>query len=193
MEIIKDIFFLIGSIAGIFGLASRIIESKFQEDKRKLNNILENLSEEKIIVLADRIWHSRFAPFEILDKYEKFSRQMREKTSDVYFSGPLKKEINEVLSELVFEYENLRTYLQVPAWNPVGEDNISGYIFDRTQFSDIGDDYVEHIQNTHNCTLKIRNAIKKLQVLSNFHFFETYYSRFILKSRYKEVFIPPYS
>jgi len=193
METIKDVFFMIGSFAGIFGLISPVIESKFQDDKQKLNKILENLSEDKIIILADQVWHSKFASFDILDKYDKFSRQMREKTTDVNFSGPLKNEIYSELKSVVSGYNKLREYIQVPYWNPALETDINGYVFDRSRFSDIGDDYVEHIEGAHDCILDIRNSLRKLQVLLDFHYYETFISRLILKSRCKKIIIAPYS
>ena len=174
IEIVKDAFFFLGSLAGIISLSRSILEGRYTSDKNKLEKILSEVSEENMVNLYNGIWQSQRVFFKPLDALYRLDNDIDNNFESVRFHGPLKTYIETELKGITTNIDNLREQIQVPYWNPK-ETGDNGYReINKEWFYDHQEDYVLNMDRAKLFTQKIRDHIRKLQVIKDIHFLECY-------------------
>ena len=190
----KELFFWLGSLAGITAFIRPLLESKFESDREKTTKILETIPEEVMRELEFAIWQVRRVPVRLLNGLETISADHSQRMTYLTFHGPLKSFLAEEVSRIVRLYEELRSYVQVPYWccrsSEEGDDSAFEWTFDRTHFEDEapgGRDYVVYLEGPAERAGRIRDCVRRVQVLREVHFLESYLAKLFLKERLTKV------
>jgi len=196
-QLIKNTFFTIGSIAGVFAILKPLFESKFDRDKTRFNYISGIINEKMLINMEPCIYQSRNVPSEIFDALDKICYETEQNIDEVRFSGPLKMWYKSELKALCENYLKLREFIQVPEWEPHRDSDHSdkgswSWRFNKSAFIDedgnIGK-YDKHLYDAAEQSLKVKIAYQKMQIISELHFLEFPFARCILPKRFKTLFV----
>jgi len=189
---VKEVFFTIGSIAGVLAILRPIFDSKFKRDQERAIRIRQLLPEEDVVALEDRIYQSRYVSTESFRPYAELEGDVRNNMDTVRFSGPLKKHYHAELLRVLAAYRDLRGYVQVPWWKldkQVRDDGSEELFwdFDKSQFFRDGTevrDYAKHLYEAGECAERIKIAYQRLQIVSDMHLLESPLAGVLLSRRY---------
>lgn len=192
-ELVKEVFYAIGSVAGVLALARPLAESKFQRDLERAERIKKLLNEQEVIDLARfvydmrRIEDKRFQPFDQLEHERRTNQEV------VRFSGPLAKYFSREVDGLLSAYIKLREYVQVNEWEPHAyptDDGKRGYEwrFNKQAFEDVNGiarDYAKHLEEAAKQADEMKKAFQRLQLVAELHLLEAPIAGWLLRRKYE--------
>jgi hypothetical protein len=189
---IKEVFFAIGSLAGVFAFLRPVFDSKFKRDQERAEAIKAQLPEQSVIDLDSHIYQRRLVNTKEFDPFSALHSDVENNVNSVRFSGPLKKYYKAELVRMLRAYKDLRGYIQVPWWKPIKEtqDGVDEYYwdFDKSQFFKHGEevrDYAEHLNEAGACAERIKVAFQRFQLVSEMHLLETPFAFWLLPRRFE--------
>ena len=191
--IVKEVFFGIGSIAGVIAFFRPLVETKLQRDLIRVERIKSLLNEQRVVDLEAWVYQHRQVPSESFDPFDQLAHERRTNQEVVRFAGPTSKFLVRELDALLGAYSNLRGYIQVREWEPrineiEGVEHRS-WAFNKQAFEDrngVARDYVKHLDGAAEQALQIRRAFQRFQLAAELHLFEVPFARWLLPRRFKE-------
>ncbi|MET3870389.1 hypothetical protein [Puniceicoccus vermicola] len=180
LTILKDIFFLVGAIAGLLALFRQFVESKFKKDLDRLNSILSKFSASEIMDLEYLIGGARKIPDSVFSPFENLAKQRKISWNEVCFTGPLRKEIQSELECLDQDYLSLREFIQTPHWDGSNWDFRYYWTFEKNSFSELQGkgSYPEHLKMAEEAAERLRKRFQRVQALADLHFYQAIASGF---------------
>lgn len=194
IDIIKNIFYFIGSSAGLFSVLRPVFESKLQQDIQNAKKIIERIGEERILYLDSRIYLNGRVPSAFFIDMEKLSNDIQEKKQCTRFSSHVSCYFNTELKEIMNEYSYLRNYIQVPEWEPK-YNSITGepeWHFNKhaKSFYPPGEyfpaNYPKHLEEAAEIADKIKIRFLRFQALTELHYIETIFHKWTVAKLYKK-------
>lgn len=190
--LIKEVFFAVGSLAGIFAFVRPVFESSFKRDQDRAARIRGLLPEDEVVGIEPQIFLSRYICTTAFRPFMQLQHDVNNNMDSVRFSGPLKKHYKAELARMIDAYNALRQYVQVPWWNLVKR-KIDGveetyWDFDKTEFFEQGvpkHDYAKHLDDAAACADRIKIAYQRLQLVADVHLLEVPFAPMLLSKRYK--------
>ena len=189
----KEIFFVIGSIAGVIALLRPLVESKFQRDTARVDRIKSLLNEQRLVELEDRIYQSREIPCEDFEPFDQLEHERRTNQEVVRFSGALSNALSRELDAMIASYLRLREFVQVNEWEPRTR-NIDGvvyqsWVFNKSAFNDssgIPRNYAQHLDQAAEQAAQMKKAFQRFQLVAELHLFEAPLARWLLPRQFKK-------
>lgn len=194
---LKEIFYILGSSAGIFALIKPVIESKFQRDSTKVDFIKSLINEQSLVNLESQIYQIRRVPRSQFIPFDNLNHQLATNQEIVRFTGPLSKYFSNELHRLIKEYCRLRQYIQVNEWEPRNLNNEDGSVEEVWEFNKYAPaftkntnyptNYAQHLDEAARCAVEMKKALNRFQLVSELHLFEVPFAKYLLKKRFKEL------
>jgi len=177
IEVLKNVFFFIGSVLGIIAFIKTLIEPMVESNRAKWKETKERITEEDFINLEFDIYQARRIRDETWSVIRGFVNDIEEGAEYLRFNSILKKLYNQSLNNLRTLYWELIEFIQVPYWEPhrdVDEDGneFRYWRFNRQYFFKTHNDpdaYVDHLDAAAEIAEKMRMEFRKLSILSNLH------------------------
>lgn len=192
-SIVKEGFYTLGSIAGVIALLKPVLESKYNRDIDRIKDITSEISEELLINLAFSLWSSRLIPVDYFHPLERIKHEINTGHSRIIFTGITAKLINSEIETLLSKYNSLRNHIQVPYWihfsyEDEEENSIKNlyWRFNKELFlKEHGEtfDYSIPLKEAAECVDEIRKSQRRLKILSEIHFLEAPFAKYILPRR----------
>ena len=194
IDIVKNIFYFIGSSAGLFAVLRPVFESKLQQDIQNARKIIERIGENRILYLDSSIYLHRCVSSEFFVDIDILSNDISEKKQYTRFSSHISYYFNIELKEIMNEYSNLRKYIQVPEWEPrYNDDNgKSAWYFNKKteSFYPSGEhfpaNYPKHLEEAAKIADKIKIRFLRFQALTELHYIETIFHKWTVAKLYKK-------
>ncbi|WP_314368614.1 hypothetical protein [Neisseria cinerea] len=194
VDIVKNIFYFIGSSAGLFAVLRPVFESKLQQDIQNARKIIERIGENRILYLDSSIYSHRCVSSEFFVAIDILSNDISEKKQCTRFSSHISCYFNTELKEIINEYINLRSYIQVPEWEPrYNNDNgKSAWYFNKKaeSFYPSGEhfsaNYPKHLEETVKIADKMKIRFLRFQALTELHYIETIFHKWTVAKLYKK-------
>ena len=194
VDIVKNIFYFIGSSAGLFAVLRPVFESKLQQDIQNARKIIERIGENRILYLDSSIYSHRCVSSEFFVDIDILSNDISEKKQCTRFSSHISYYFNIELKEIMNEYSNLRKYIQVPEWEPrYNDDNgKSAWYFNKYAESfyppgkNFPESYPEHLKEAAEIADKIKIRFLRFQALTELHYIETIFHKWTVAKLYKK-------
>lgn len=192
---VKEMFYTIGTVAGVIALARPVFESKYQRDIARFDRIRSLIEEESIVDLEDRVYGARQVPDGYFTPFDRLSRARKNDEDIVRFSGPLAKLFTSQIDALINAYEGLRAYIQVPEWEPCGHMLSNGtkyfsWDFNKEAFAKAGSyptGYAGHLDAARSKAVEIKKAYQRLQLVAEVHLYEAPIANWLLCRRFKKL------
>lgn len=190
----KEIFYTIGSAAGVIALARPVFESKHQRDVARFEQIRSSIGEDSVVGLVDCVYMGR-VPDSVLVPLDRLV-DYRDKNHDTLrFSGPLARYFLDKIDALIAAYHGLREYIQVPEWEPHGRFDSDGtnyfeWRFNKEAFAKehgYPTGYASHLDEARNKAVEIKNAYQQLQIVAELHLYEAPFAKWLLPRRFKKL------
>ncbi|UOO78141.1 hypothetical protein LVJ85_06695 [Neisseria sp. Dent CA1/247] len=192
IDIVKNIFYFIGSLAGLFAFFRPVFESKLQQDFQNAKKIIELIEEDRILYLDSSIYlHRRVSSKFFLDM-GILGNDIREKKQYTRFSSHIACYFNIELIEIMNEYNHLREYIQVPEWEPRCDDENPAWYFNKHAESfypsgaNFPDKYPEHLKEAADVADKIKRRFLRFQALTELHYLEAIFHKWTVAKLYKK-------
>ncbi|KJV35682.1 hypothetical protein [Luteibacter yeojuensis] len=190
---IKEVFFTIGSVAGVFAALRPILESRFQRDQERIRRVFEILPEQMIIELESSVYTFRRVSSDDFNRFSGLIEERRANQNGLRFTGPLRERLRQETDSLLHAYKSLRELIQVPWWQPHVSDNDDGtkhysWDFNRSAFTDfdqLAPPYAKHLDQCGERAETIRTIYQRLQVINELHFLEVPLASYLLKRRFR--------
>ncbi|HEY9950389.1 TPA: hypothetical protein WHT72_001744 [Neisseria meningitidis] len=194
IDIVKNIFYFIGSSAGLFAALRPVFESKLQQDIQNARKIIERIGENRILYLDSSIYSHRCVSSEFFVDIDILSNDISEKKQCTRFSSHISCYFNTELKEIMNEYSHLRNYIQVPEWEPrYNDDNgKSAWYFNKYAESfypprkNFPESYLEHLKEAAEIADKIKTRFLRFQALTELHYIETIFHKWTVPKLYKK-------
>lgn len=178
IQILKDIFFFLGSVFGIIAFIKTIIEPMMEGNRAKWKEIKERITEEDFINLEFDIWQAHRIRDETWSVIQSFVNDIGEDAEYLRFNSVLGKLYHECLQNLRSLYWELIEFVQVPYWEPHTEVDEQENEFHFRRFNKDyffkhpghGEGaYVDHLEAAAEISEKMRIEFRKLSILSSLH------------------------
>ena len=191
MELIRNIFFFIGSVLGILAFVRTVAEPAFSENRNKWKAVQEQLTEQDLINLQYMVFMSRRIDDELLTRVYIFVRDIEDDAEHLRFGPPFRSLFEKRKRALTNSYRHLREYVQVPYWKRerVAEEDIEYAYWDLDKsffYEEVPkghETYIDHLNEASDTADEIRRHYRALSVLANLHSFEAPFARWIVKKR----------
>lgn len=189
---IKEVFFAIGSIAGVLALARPVFESKLQRDIERIQHIKSLINEQALVDLEAAVYQARRVPDDQFQPFSQLAYERRTNQDMIRFTGPLAKHLAKELDGLIAAYYGLREYIQVNEWEPRSHIDTDGtkYItwdFNKQAFTNedgIPQGYAKHLDAAAEKAAEMKCAYQRFQIVSELHLFEAPFASWLLKRRF---------
>lgn len=187
--LVKDVFFTIGSLAGVFAFFRPVFEKRHQRDIARAKRVIKLLPEQQVVDLESFLYQFRNVPGWLFQPFDQLSHELRANQDSVRFSGPIRKALHKELLAMLSSYAALRKLVQVPYWEPRAEsDNETSWLFNKEAFNDengIPREYAEHLDKCADYASEIKRAYQRFQIAADTHFLEAPVARWLLRRRYR--------
>lgn len=189
--IIKNAFFVVGSLAGILAWLRPAIESKHQEDMKRATAILGKFNEDSVVNLAFFTGVARKVPEEFMRPFALVTQALADNLQEVRFIGPLKKYLSAELHNMVSAYAAYREYVQVPEWEMLKESDSDEYTwkFNKAHFFPKGsgpsDDYAHHLEDAEDAADLVKLRFQRFQALTELHLFEALAAKIFVPRKFR--------
>ena len=188
----KDVFFVIGSIAGIVAFFRPVVESKYKSDVTRTNVLLEKLNEGAVMSIDVCTYNARYVPEELFRPFDEIRHKLNEKQQEVRFIGPLRRYLTQELTSLIGAYDKYRSFVQVPEWEPrkYGDTEQYAWFFNKGAFIEGGklsDEYVTHLDAATQAAELIKSRFKRFQALTELHFYEAIAAKYFVYRKFKSI------
>jgi len=186
---IKNVFFVIGSAAGILAWLRPAIESKHKEDMKRAAAILAKFEEIGTLELPDYVYLFRKVPGWCLRPFDGIKASIAENRQEVRFIGPLRRHLRSELEQMILAYDEFRKFVQVPWWQPeVGVvPGTSDWKFEKAAFESNGkmsDKYAHHLSEAAAAADLVKLRFQRFQALTELHFFESLIPRIFVRRKF---------
>lgn len=193
MEIVKDIFFFIGSMLGIFAFIRNLIEPAFKTNREKWEKIKKKLQEDDFSDLQYEIYVRRRIQISLLQKIYSFVCDIEKDAEYLRMGPPFRRKFEKHKKNISDLHYNLRDYIQVPYWEPKPDNEYNElareWIFNKSYFlyevDDGHEEYVTHLEKASDIVDEMRRQYRAISYLANLHIFEALVAKFIIKKRAK--------
>jgi hypothetical protein len=190
---VKDLFFVVGSLAGVAALLRPVLETKFARDVTRVERIRSLVNEQALVDLEFMVDHQRQVPAETFHPFDQLGHELRTKQDCLRFSGPTAKYLTREVEALVAAYEGLREYIQVDEWEPTTHTREDGTAYTSWNFNKAAfaketpypKGYAEHLAAAGGKTVEMRKAYQRFQLAAELHLFETPLAGWLLSRRFK--------
>lgn len=190
---VKEAFFVIGSIAGVFAFLRPVVEGKFARDLKRMEHITLLINEGALVDLEELVCRMGPVPDESLHPFTQLSHERDTNQDAVRFTGPLAEHLTRELDRLITAYHGLREYVQVDEWEPRMHMRADGsqygsWDFNKEAFAKktgYPTGYAEHLAGAAAKAAEMRKAFQRLQLVAELHFFETPFASWLLERRFK--------
>lgn len=190
---LKEVFLVIGSLAGLVALFRPLFESKYQRDLARVDRIKSILNEQSIVNLEPLIYQCRRVPDKNFMPFDQLDHEIRTNQEGVRFTGPLAKHLKTELNSMIASYIKLREFIQVNEWEPREDINEDGtkqtsWVFNKSAFEDadgIPRNYAEHLDKAAEQAIQLKKAFQRFQLVSEMHLYESPLASWILPCRFK--------
>jgi hypothetical protein len=187
---IKDIFFTIGSLAGVTSFILPILKDKLDKDISRVNYIKSIINEQELVDLELYIYESRRVPDIIFSKLDRIRHEYKTNQDTVRFSGPTAKYLRNEIVAVINSYDRLREYIQVPGWEPSKDSKNYSWMFNKKYFLESdhdSDKYVKHLKEAAKIAVEILRSFQHFQIVSEFHLYEIPFIKLLLKRRFAKL------
>lgn len=186
-DVIKEVFFTAGSVAGSLAFFKTLFDDKLQRDKVRIEYVRNLLPEQQILDLEGWIWSSRRVPDDTLVRLLRLSREVANEQDCVRFSGPSSKWLRASVRDITGAHDALRELIQVPWWEP-SEDRHGDqeWVFNKSAFeTEDGEPgpYDRHLDQAAECARQVALAYQRFQIVSELHLYELPFARILLRRR----------
>jgi hypothetical protein len=178
----KDVFVFIGAAAGLIAFLKPMIEPKFNKDIERLQNLLKRLDTQEFTI-NEMVHHAsaRRIPHALILYLGSIEHDVKENTSDVRFTGPMKGIIMTELKSFIRLNKKLREFVHVPQWQT--DQHRDNYEFQKDWFGDNDKDYVQHINGVELVSEQLVDQYRRLELLTEIPALEAMLSPDILIKR----------
>ena len=193
-DVVKEVFFAIGSVAGVVALFRPVLDVKHKRDIERSNRLMSLLPEQLVVDLEPSLYRDRKVPRRMFQPFEQLKHELRTNQDGVRFSGPLRKVLSSELAGVLEAYEKLRAHVQAPEWEPWsgrGDEDTSAdsWTFNKQAFfkdeRGILQGYVQHLNECADLAREIARAYQRFQIAAETHLLEVPVARWLLPRRYK--------
>lgn len=190
LGMIKNAFFVVGSLAGILAWLRPAIESKHKEDMNRAAAILSRFEENAVIDLPSFTYLYRRVPDYCLHPFDAIRHDIADNKQAVRFVGPLGNALRGELEQMVAAYNVYRKHVQVPGWIPFreAETQESGWEFDRDAFNDgerVTDRYARELDAAAEAADAVVLRFQRFQALTELHFFEALAAKIFVPRKFR--------
>lgn len=147
------------------------------------------MKEQELINLEFEIWNARAAPDCTFQAIASLQSEVKNNMEKVRFSGPSGKLLKRELVAIVDAYVHLRELIQVDYWNPITQNDVVVWVFNKSSFngeSHVPIDYGAHLYECAYRAKEILRYYQRFQVVSEMHLYEIPFHRIILKRRFQK-------
>jgi hypothetical protein len=204
VELVKDIFFFIGSALGIFAFMKTLVEPAFADNRQKWEALKEHLTEQDLINLQHQVYVSRRVRDELLDRVIYFVHDIEEDAEYLRFGPPFRGLFEEHKKGLISDFRCLIERVQVPYWRhnffEDGDERESYWSVDKNYFYEelpaavnesdskkavrISEQaYENNLNEASDAVDRMRMHYRAIGILANLHAFEAPFARGIVKKR----------
>ena|SRR6266481_3718069 len=103
----KEVFFTIGSFAGVAALTRAFYEDKLQRDRIRIQHVKDLVSEQDLLNLEYTVWYARSAQDTIFRKLRDIEYELEKQHDDLRFSGPTAKYLLSAVRDIAEHLENV--------------------------------------------------------------------------------------
>ena len=206
MDLVKDIFFFIGSVLGILAFLHTLIEPAFSDNRQKWEALKERLTEQDLINLQHQVYLNRRISDELLYRVLGVCRDINEDAEYLRFGPPFRGLFEEHKNELSSDCQSLVDHVQVPYWRhnffEHRDERRGEWDFDKSYFLDELPTvakkrnpesprldpyraYEDHLNEASDAVDRMRMHYRAIGILANLHTFEVLLARRIVKERSK--------
>lgn len=186
---IKEIFFTIGSIAGVIALAKPVFEDKMKRDQIRIQHIIDLLPEQELLNLEYCVWNARAVPSSTFNNLYTLAHELQTKQDCVRFNGPNSKYLKIAVKDITEAYSSLRELVQVPEWEPITHsDGDTVWTFNKEAFINsegFPSGYAGHLEDAAKRALALTLAFQRFQIVSELHLLEIPFAKQLLARRIK--------
>lgn len=191
MELVRNIFFFIGSVLGILAFIRTVTEPAFAESQDKWKAVQEKLLEQDLINLQYQVYMKRRVNTELLDRVDSLVRDIEQDAEYLRLGPPFRNFFTDHKTNFSKCYRKLREYIQVPYWQlnkfVLEEIEYDRWDFDKKFFHEEvpegHDAYIDHLNEASDTVDEMRHHYRALSILANLHSFEAPFARWIVKNR----------
>jgi len=189
----KDVFYSLGSLAGVIALSKPIFESKYDRDMVRFEYLSNIINEKMLINLEPCIWDSRRVPGDVFAAFDRVSYEVKDNIDELRFSGPLKHWYKKELTSICENYHELRKLIQVPEWEPYKDDSsekkMYSWRFNKKFFTENGEyrPYDQHLFDATTKVILMKEAYQRMQIINEMHFYEFPLAKVLLPRRFNDV------
>jgi len=192
---IKEVFFAVGSLAGVFAFVRPWVESRAAKDLERVSHVKAVVDVQQLVDLEVSVYSSRSIYSSHLYPFSRLTHETETNRDEVRFSGPMGRELRAELDALLDAYRRFREYIQVPEWEPgeiVYDDGtrVDVWQFNKSAFEDeagIPRDYADHLHEASRIAVEMRKAFYRFQIVSDTHLFEMPFARWLLPRKFKQM------
>lgn len=189
---VKEIFFTLGSLAGVLAFFRPVFESKYQKDQERLRRIFDALPEQVVVDLEPNVYQSRMVYSEDFHGFGRLADEVRSNQEGVRFIGPYGARLQSELHSLLAAYKALRDLIQVPWWEPHTDEDSDGtkrsfWSFNKSAFEGYdkrAPDYAKHLDECADRAKAVYKSYQRLQIIGELHLLELPLARLLLKRRF---------
>ncbi|MGP7732865.1 hypothetical protein [Oceanimonas smirnovii] len=184
----KDIFFMVGSVAGVLAFIRPVVESKHKKDLERLDAILAKFPENQIMALDSWVYSSRRISSSVLMPFDEIEHKYEFGWQEMNFSGPLRRVLEQEIVFMIGEYRKFRGFVQVPEWEPKEVDGEYEWIFNKNYFREgysFSEKYVEHLEQATDVAAQLKKRYQRIQALTDLHLLEAILGRFYVPRLFK--------
>jgi len=117
MDIIKDIFFLFGSLLGILAFIRTVIQPALSDNLQKWEELKKIITEDDLMNIADSIDMAYSVDDQLLLKLTRFAHDIEEDSEYLRFGPPFRNRYSRIKNDILNQYRELRQRIQVPFWD----------------------------------------------------------------------------
>jgi hypothetical protein len=190
---VKEIFFTIGALAGVFAFARPWVEGRMSRDTERAERIKNMVDQQQLVDLETSVYSSRTIYAEQLAPFNRLEHERQSNQDGVRFTGPLAAHYSRELDGLLEAYARFRFYVQVPEWEPVAlrhdDGDVQAWQFNKTAFNDeygIPRGYEKHLSSASEIATEMRDAFYRFQIVSETHLYEVPFARWVIPRRFKK-------
>lgn len=190
---IKEVFFTIGALAGVFAFARPWLESRMSKDTERAERIKQMIDQQHLVDLEPSVYDSRTIYSDHIAPFMRLTHERETNQDGVRFAGPLGSFYSQELDSLLDAYKRFRDFVQVPEWEPrtlkYEDEDVHVWQFNKGAFrgeDGIPRDYADHLYKASGIAVEMRQAFYRFQIVSETHLLEVPLARWLLPRRFKK-------
>lgn len=187
LKIVKDIFFFIGSVLGVFAFFSTAINPLLKDNQEKWEKITTIISDDYFQGL-EALFSTRSVTNEQLSTLWLFLDEVREDKDYLHFKFPNKNVFNKHLSNFISLVEKFDKEITPPIWDDeFSRTNRNSYRLNKEYFRENFDhheketnEYLKHLNYASDLVIKMRIEFRSMQRIANLRFIEIPFKKLLI-------------